>query len=330
MIINTSLYAEECSSTTYNPVTGELNIPSLIIEGDTSGLTYWASLLQRSGTLTFDYITHSANDTLACYQSTNTGATIDDSLADGDDEEFYTITSPSDSGGGYITVKLTFNNTDATPSLAAFGSTAPDVGAITTNSTDLGEDTPQVATSLFEAAPSQSYKIRVKEWFSPATYPINYTFTWSFTSNIDCYEPNNTAETSPEINLNSTIEAYVLGGYVSDSNNFTGGDERAEDWYQITLDTETNLTFELLQTPSNFRMSMVIREADSDSNIFSTVATSSGDLINTQMGTFQPGTYNILLEQHNTYEDEKVDSYPNKPIPDHYNTPYKFRIMTSN
>ena len=330
LILTSSYINAESCTVTYNPATGGLYIPSVAVEGDTSGATFWANLLQHKGTNLFELIEFDKNpNSSMCYSPTIIGETINNSLQDGDDEDSYTITSPDDIGGGYMTISATFHDPDATPWLTVVGVDTTDASAVISGSAS-GTDHPQTHTVLFEAAANQSYEVSVKRFFGAKTYPLDYTLKWSFTSNVDCYEPNNTVETASKIDLNNTIEAYVLAGFVDDSNFLESGEERTEDWYTITLDKESKLTFELLQAPSNFRMNMELWHEDhSILTLVNATAETNGALINLNMGTYQPGNYFLKLEQFNTYEDEKVDGYPEKPVPDHYKTPYKFRIINS-
>ena len=330
MMLSSSLYAESCNAT-FNPVTGNLHIPSLIVEGDPSGTNFWVDLLQRPGTLTFDFTGGDVNNA-ACYPVNNTGATITGSLADGDDEKFLTITAPSDPGGGYMTVAVTFDDEQVTTPWL----TVTPINART--ALLAGSSNEQTNTVLFEAAANQSYKLAVKRWTSddPTKYPLNYNLTWSFSSKMDCYEPNNTIEQAAKISLDSTIEAFIIAGVMHD--NYVVENDDRFDWYEITLDKDTNLTFDLLQVPNDLRMAIKVYNESgsqvwfggSNATSFSYArADSDGALMNANLGIYSAGTYYIRVDSYSSLEYE-VDHYPKDTIPDHFDTPYKFRITTSN
>ena len=169
-------------------------------------------------------------------------------------------------------------------------------------------------------------------------YPLNYKLTWSFTSKVDYYEPNNTLQQAAEIPLNSTVEAFMIAGVANDGYFISSGDDRQFDWYKITLDEATNLTFDLLQTPSDARVSVVFHDEQGDqlwfggsnATSFSRIdADSAGALINANLGIYPAGTYYISVRNFSTGLDYTVTQYPRDSIPDHFDTPYKFRITTS-
>ena len=328
LMLSSSLYAESCNAT-FNPATGNLHIPSLLIEGDPSGLTYWIDLQQRPGTLTFDLTDGEANNA-ACYPVNNTGATITGTLADGDDEKHLTITAPSDSGGGYMTVSVTFDDAEG----SVPGLVVTPVNA--SWSVFAGSSNQQTNTGLFEAAANQSYKVSVNRWTSDdfTKYPLNYKLSWSFSSKVDCYEPNNTQEQAAKISLDSTIEAFFIAGVMDDD--YVVYEEGYFDWYEITLDKPTNLTFDLLQTPADLRMVVEVYDepghkvwfGGSNATSFSTAdAGSDGALMKANLGIYPAGTYYVRVDSYTGLE-YKVEHYPQKSIPDHFDTPYKFRITT--
>ena len=333
LIFNMQAQATECNAT-YYPSTGEFSVPSIIVDGDANRQTYRANFIQHQGIFTFDLTSVEANNiNSVCYKGSSEGESVTGVLENpNDDDNYHIITTPSDSGGGFFTVTVTMNAEESTPWITIKTIDEPE-GAIFSGTS--GDHDSQTNTVLFEAGANQVYKLYVKDFFNAPTesYPIDYSLTWSFTSTVDCFEPNNTVAEAAEIPLNSTVEAYMLAGYIEGSYTITS--DRKEDWYKFTLNEQSRLTYQLLQVPSdiatnNNQMYMTLYDANERQVGSGKASTANGGLVTADLGSFEPGIYYVKIEPFPFYPDAKVNNYPENPIPDHFKIPYKFRVVTSN
>jgi hypothetical protein len=324
---------------TFDPVTQIVDIPRLFINNDPSQTSFHVGLKYLGGAACeVAWITPNEN---ACYEPTPAQGQFDGAW-NINEQHNYEFTVPNDAGGGYVRVVLVTTDPNTIPWLTLKPNNDP--GAIFSGSSaQLANE--QRRDVVFEAYAGQTYFLEVHPFFD-GTPPMPYTLTWEFFSRVDCYEPNNgktpdiARATAKSIPLHQTIEAYAIAGFKEYSIQNRG--EQTYDWYRIDLDQPATIKLEQTNSPSNIRAKFRLFDAQNqnirmnvegvthgvDENTF-------GRLVKYEPVTLDAGSY--LIET--TFDVERVSASTNIPgrkadlskgeqIPDHFNTPYKFTILS--
>lgn len=270
---------------------------------------------------------HDCND----YFPTPSSGDVSDQWDAPNDEDVFTglVVTPSDPGGGIWTV--TVSTGDPVIPYLYIGDLGQ--GGAITSGTAIGTSNEQQRKCSFLGYPNISYSVIARSGYNAPSseYPWDYNVSWSFQSRVDCYEPNDFMEDAKAVPTNEDLEAYALGGLID--NYLSTGADQTYDWYKFELDATTpNLRIDLTQSPQDARLTMTLLYANG------VVAPMSFNIVDpggvNQTGrTFymentrelEPGTY--YLQQHHDYSRAVVNH--DTPIPDNWNTKYKFRISPS-
>lgn len=164
-------------------------------------------------------------------------------------------------------------------------------------------------------------------------YPWPYNVSWSYTSIIDCYEPNNSFEEAKAVPKNQSISALGAAGHTE------GGlgvyDPSTYDWYKLTITEPTKIRATLNQCPGDIHMHFRFFKENNNggiSNISVTTEQISGEAHDPgstyyiqSNAVLDPGTY--LLEAHRLLA-QGVPSVvaDEEPNPEHWGTPYTFMV----
>ncbi len=61
--------------------------------------------------------------------------------------------------------------------------------------------------AYFSVYPGMKYSLETFPFFNAADYPVDYTITWDFVSQVDCFEPNDVFSDAKKVLVDETIEA---------------------------------------------------------------------------------------------------------------------------
>lgn len=237
------------------------------------------------------------------------------------------LATPSDPGGGFWQVSIS-TGAPVEPKIDVFGSD-PDAGGVTAQAVAVDS---QSANASFLAYPDQSYTVRTADWVSAPTnqYPWDYSVSYSFQSRVDCYEPNDVLEEAKWISKDQSVEAFAIAGYGS-----TNGvvNSAKLDWYRFNV-SGPNLRVELEESPSDIRLSMTVFKSGA------AVPTSMEFVVTDPGGTNNVGRL-FYLQNNRTIESwtyflrvihdfATSDVSMETPIPDHWNTKYRFVVSEPN
>ncbi|HRQ05068.1 hypothetical protein [Nitrosomonas halophila] len=324
---------------TFDPATHIVDIPQLFIKNDPSQTSFHVGMKYLGGTACeVAWITPNAN---ACYEPTPAQGEFKGEW-DINERHNYQFTVPNDAGGGYARVILVTSDPNTIPWLTIKPNNDP--GAIFSGSSaQLANE--QRRDVIFEAYPGQTYFLEVSPFFN-GNAPMPYTLTWEFFSRVDCYEPNNgktpdiARATAKSIPLNQTIEAYAIAGFREYYIESRG--EQTSDWYRIDLDQPATIKLEQIHSPSNIKARFRLFDAQ-NRNIRMNVEgvaqgineDTFGRLVKYESVTLDAGSY--LIET--TFDVDRVNASANIPgrkadlskgeqIPDHFNTLYKFTVLS--
>lgn len=192
------------------------------------------------------------------YEPTSDGGDLSSSWSEPNERDHHQFTVPADAGGGYVTVTLTAQHGDVVPWMNS-DVFPPEGAAITSGSAGTGE---QTITDVFEVASGVTYDLEVLPFFNapPGDHPVDYTLSWSFTSRVDCYEPNDASPNDwPEpvtaarsIPIDTAIEATSIVGHAPAG---IAGD-RLFDWYEFTLAAPASVRIGTLAVPDDVRVGL--------------------------------------------------------------------------
>jgi hypothetical protein len=171
------------------------------------------------------------------------------------------ITVPADPGGGSVTVSLKAN-AGIRPLLGV--QVLPLVGgSIFTEATEPARNlAPPLLEMVFEVAPGRSYQLTLRAAAAAGgvTFPQSYTANWSFTSRVDCYEPNDTLATAKAIPMENPILASFITGY-RDSNSIPALSVPTLDFYRFELHAPTTVRITLSDVVDTVRPRLVLDNA---------------------------------------------------------------------
>ena len=265
------------------------------------------------------------------YEPMNDGNTINEFWDAINETDLYTgllpaVTSP---GGGYYTVVLT-NDSGVVPGLKVTSSNDT-TGAIS-NSTAAATSDENTRTTSFLVYPGVSYDIAAhySSHVPAGTSPTPYEIIWSYTDIVDCYEPNDEFSEAKAIPKNEIIEAYALTGHIN--NSVTYGEPQSYDYYSIQLREPAKIKVELLEVPSSVNLNVKVfttngQQLITDYEEVSGVVSEDGAIYNTQTSSIlEEGKYIIRVTIGGSRPTVVNDD---QDIPDHWNSPYTFKVTTA-
>ncbi len=243
------------------------------------------------------------------------------------DEYHDFIVIPKNVNSGYVKVFLTQNNKDLKPGMVISRDLTKGGAIISGSSAQTNNKFNR--TAYFSVHPGMTYSVRVYPFFNAKTkdYPVSYTLAWEFTEKPDVYEPNNTREQAKQINLNEQIEAFAIAGHIKQY--YVGSsDDNTYDWYKVVLDTTKRLSVKLLDKPSDLDLNLRLF-TKSGRQIGAEISNNNPNSKEiTTRGQLTAGTY--YLEVHPRMKGPRKSENDTKPIPDHFNKPYKFIVFDPN
>lgn len=245
------------------------------------------------------------------YSPQNDVTSAGGSWEDSEDEGKHTYTTPSDPGGGILTVGISSSTTG--PWVDIDFETTVDGAVASANGTD-EEGGGSVA---FEVGPGQTYTATTHAWFGPDEWPAEYTLTWSYAGVMDCFEPNNNPDEAKALATNLPVEAHFLANRSSDNTNY----DDFQDWYTFETVHE-NAVIEFDEIPWDIRMGIEVTTTDG-----LVVASWSGSNVGqfTHLTIEEPGAYTMQLRVLST---EGLNYVINDDLPpDHFTRPYLFTIV---
>ena len=264
------------------------------------------------------------------YEPMNDGNTINEFWDAINETDLYTgllpaVTSP---GGGYYTVVLT-NDSGVVPGLKVTSSNDT-TGAIS-NSTAAATSDENTRTTSFLVYPGVSYDIAAhySSHVPAGTSPTPYEIIWSYTDIVDCYEPNDEFSEAKAIPKNEIIEAYAITGYIN--NSVIYGDPQSYDFYKVQLREPGRIKVEMLEVPSSINVSVQLAKQDESAIVasyeeISGEISSNGSIYNTLTdSTLEEGTYIIRI---NIGGNRPTVVNDDQDLPEHWNSPYKFRVTS--
>ncbi len=172
------------------------------------------------------------------------------------------ITVPDDAGGGYVTVRLQ-STASMRPQL--FAEVVPDASSNfvlsgqTTTDPAINPD-PTLVEAVFEVAPGRSYQLTLRGLNAAgmsATLPEPFTASWSFTSRVDCYEPNDTLATAKAIPMENPITASFIAGF-RDSNSIPASSQPTLDFYRFELHAPSAVRITLSDVADEVRPRLIV------------------------------------------------------------------------
>ncbi|GEM_PF-4170006 len=244
-------------------------------------------------------------------------------------EHIDAIVIPEDAGGGYVKVELTQSDPDLRPTLSVSIAGSKIIGG---SSTQTNNKLNRVA--YFSVYPGMKYSLKTFPFFNAAAYPVDYTITWDFVSQMDCFEPNDTKTDAKKVLIDDTIEAYAIAGH---KEYFVSSfAEQTYDWYKVELKEPGQLKIEVLDLPKDIRIVTRVFSQDND-HISSDFLFTGSDFgasfdrgrtsINTTSNVLDPGVYYIELHP-DFFEHGKKANSDLDPIPDHFNKTYKMKVTS--
>lgn len=239
------------------------------------------------------------------------------------------LSAVADPGGGYYTVLLT-NDSEVVPWMTIKSSNDPD-GSISSGS-GMGSQTPTERKTSFLVHPGVSYDVdAIYTSYVNVNHPVNYTIEYSFTGRMDCYEPNDYIEEAKAIPKDQSIEAYAITGYKYNYND--SGSPQTHDYYKVQVFHPAKLQMKLLQVPSSIKLRINMLKPDgvvlgvSYEVISGDVNQDGGKFYTTTNRVLEPGVYIIKVEVAGSRKTV-INQWNNETIPDHWDTPYKFKVST--
>ena len=271
-----------------------------------------------------------AQSDCAPYEPSAGGQTVESTWDAAFEIDNYSITVPSDPGGGFVVARLE-SPAPGRPRMRIIPPSGQGVIAQTAPTFPDGPS-PQVLEVAFEVLPGATYDVEVAEDQVSSTFPVTYTWTWRFVSRVDCFETNNALPSdwpaptavSKTVPLDEVQQAYSLAGH--QTFNISAGELQNFDWYDFTIEEPTDVRLETLVVPSD--QSIRIRLFDSDGAQVADGVPPVGETGVVGPVSLQPGTYYLDLHP----EDRGlgvVTLSEGETLPDHFETPYQFIVRTT-
>ena len=232
------------------------------------------------------------------------------------------ITVPSDAGGGYVTVRL--QSAEGIRPLLGVQVLPLVSGSIFTEATDpvLNPD-PTLLEMVFEVAPGRQYQLllRAASAVSGITFPQGYTASWTFTSRVDCYEPNDTLATAKAIPMENPIQATFIAGY-RDSNSIPALSEPTLDFYRFELHAPTAVRITLSDVAATVRPRLTLYTDAGTTIGTGALAPAAGEnAVYDSAGALAAGWYRVRVDTQlspSSFSREAHTSRSNEDVPPHF------------
>ncbi len=236
------------------------------------------------------------------------------------------VTAPADPGGGYVTVRLQ-STESMRPQL--FAEVVPEASSSivlsgqTTTDPAINPD-PTVVEAVFEVAPSRSYQLTLRGLNAAGasiTYPQAFTASWSFTSRVDCYEPNDTIETAKAIPMENPISATFIAGF-RDSNSIPATSAPTLDFYRFELHAPSAVRITLSDVADEVRPRLVVYDEGGGQVGSGALAPAAGEnAVYESAGALPAGWYRVRVDvglSPSDFRRSSLTSNTDTEIPPHF------------
>lgn len=242
------------------------------------------------------------------------------------------ILAPADPGGGYVTVKLQANDGMRAGMTVEVLPDAP--GSIFSGATSAAtHDNPTGIEVVFEVAPNRTYLVSL--YAASATtavgFPQKFEASWSYTSRVDCYEPNDTFESAKAIPLGKSIEATFVSGY-RDANSIEAASEPTLDFYWFELHEPSAVRITLSDVPETVRPRIWLFDSVRNQVGSTALAPAAGaDAVYASAGPLAAGRYRVQVDagQSGSALMRRADtSRKGEESPPHFRQNYRLVVET--
>lgn len=227
----------------------------------------------------------------------------------------------SDPGGGLVQVTLNASiPTEAQVRLPGAGDEAVHYGVDVLVSDDRDE-----RFFTFRAQGQTTYDLELVRLKTPEEGDVlDYSLTWTYAPNYDCYEVNDTPSQAREIPLDTVIEAFAHPGITDEEGLLVG--PGADDYYKFVLEEPTTVALSMIK-PGESALVAEFYTAEDVSHLVGTDALApAGQETTSEDFELPPGTHWIKVSVP-TQESVTVDD---DPIPADWNNPYKLQVKRRN
>jgi hypothetical protein len=266
------------------------------------------------------------------YQATPAGQVINSTWEALFERDNYQFTVPADRGGGYVIAKMETTAPSRPHMRIVPPSSQASQGVVAQVAPSFPGPSPYTLEVAFEVAAGATYYVEIFDDGAASSFPAPYTWSWTFFSRVDCYEPNDGGPsnwptpiaTSKTVPLNQVPEAYSLAGHLDyaisaiDANNF--------DWYDFTLANPTEIWLATLAVPLDQSIRIRLYDSGGSQLVDQVPPIGRTGLIGPTL--LQPGTYYLDLHPE-VRGDGNVTLSEGQSLPDHFNRPYQFIVATA-
>ena len=227
-----------------------------------------------------------------------------------------TVTIPEeDRGGGYVEVDLFGYENFQAGAIARV-----ELGAeVIASSGPTGRAAP--TNVAFAAAPGGSYQIVGVQNLDGQNHPIPVTASWSFTSLVDCWEPNDTRDEASRFLLGETVEAYFFAGF---SGPRAPQDGELDDWYVVRLEEAASSAEFLVESlPANKSNRFQVYYEDEERPAGSVLTEAGSDAVSVTVAPAAAGDYYLRLSE---FLVPDAVAARDQPLPDNWSDTYLVEV----
>ncbi|MFO8150327.1 MAG: hypothetical protein R6T93_08520, partial [Trueperaceae bacterium] len=183
---------------------------------------------------------------------------------------------------------------------------------------------PTLVEAVFEVAPSRSYQLTLRGLNAAGasiTYPQAFTASWSFTSRVDCYEPNDTIETAKAIPMENPISATFIAGF-RDSNSIPATSAPTLDFYRFELHAPSAVRITLSDVADEVRPRLVVYDEGGGQVGSGALAPAAGEnAVYESAGALPAGWYRVRVDvglSPSDFRRSSLTSNTDTEIPPHF------------
>ena len=261
------------------------------------------------------------NHDCVSYNPTSQEQDLSEDWFDNDDEDWYTVTTPADPGGGIVTLSIVADNSIDRPWLNVYHGSKS--GRALYSGSNEGESDASRIDIAFEAAASETFYIEARLSGGSASLPSSYTMTWSFASKVDCYEHNDEQTDARQVPTNTPLESYLIGGY-QDQYLFS---EAFDDWYYFVLEETSEVTILTTQMPSDLWVDLRLYDESGARLGEWGPPDGYGGLVSSTPLTLKSGTYSFYFSPF--YAPTGDVEFSNIETLDHWDTMHRFEVQAT-